>query len=153
MGISFNQQLVSLHITRKLLYTQLLHQAHQEQMTIRFSPTSTQTYHQSIHHTCQKGDERNCWMRQSHPMNDRQCQELSSCTGLSMFFQCNTGSRTGIFPHIWRDHYPGQCSQHATSSEGAGTTKQSHTPYQWQQINHMLHAPTGTHSEGAHWYS
>jgi hypothetical protein len=53
MGISFSQWMVSLHITRTLLHTQLSYQAHQERMTIQHSPISTQTHHQSIHHTRQ----------------------------------------------------------------------------------------------------
>ncbi len=58
MGISFGQQMVSLHITRTLLHTQLSYQAHQEQTTIWYRPISTQTYHQSLHHTCQQSDAR-----------------------------------------------------------------------------------------------
>jgi hypothetical protein len=42
MGILFGQWLVSFHIARTLSHTQLSHQAHQEQMTIWYSPTWTQ---------------------------------------------------------------------------------------------------------------
>jgi hypothetical protein len=55
MGMSFDQRLVSLHIARTLSHTQLSHQAHQEQMNIQYSPTSTQTHHQPLHHTRHQG--------------------------------------------------------------------------------------------------
>ncbi len=93
------------------------------------------------------------WMHQSHPRNDEQSQELSSCTGLTMYHWCNTGSRTNKSPPIWRNHYPRLYLQHTKSSEGAGTSKHSHTPYQWQQTNHVVHATAGTNSEGAHRHS
>jgi hypothetical protein len=50
MGISFGQRVVSLHITRTLLHTQLSYQTHQEQTTIQYSPISAHTCHQSITH-------------------------------------------------------------------------------------------------------
>ncbi len=71
MGISFSWQMASLHIARTLSHTQSSYQAHQEQMTIQYSPTSTQTHHQSLHHTCWQGDTCIGWMCQSHPGNDR----------------------------------------------------------------------------------
>jgi hypothetical protein len=83
MGISFGQRMVCLHITRTLLHTQLSHQAHKEQMTIQHSPISTQTHHQPLHHAHQQSDASTGWMRQSHPSNDGQSQELSSRTGLT----------------------------------------------------------------------
>jgi hypothetical protein len=53
MGISFGQEMVSLHITRTLSHTQLPHQAHKERTTIWHSPISTQMHHQSLHHARQ----------------------------------------------------------------------------------------------------
>ncbi len=153
IGISFCQRLVSLHIPRTLLHTQLSHQAHQEWTNIQYSPTSTQMHHQSLHDTHQQGDEHTVWMHQSHLRNDRQSQELSSRAGLMAYRWHSTGSCTGKSPQIWQNHYPGPYPQHATSSEGAGTTEQTYTPYQWHQTNHVLHALAGTNSEGGHWYS
>jgi hypothetical protein len=50
-------------------------------MAIQHSPTLTQTYHQSLHHTRQQSDARISRLRQSHPRNDRQSQKLSSRAG------------------------------------------------------------------------
>ncbi len=153
IGISFSWQMVSFHITRTLLHSQLSHQAHQEQMTIQHSPIATQTHHQSLHHARQQSDASTGRMRQGHPRNDRQSQELSSHIGLTKYCWRNTCSCTNKSPPIWRNHYPRPFLQHATSSESAGTSKHSHTPYQWQQTNHGLHATAGTNSKGAHRYS
>jgi hypothetical protein len=57
-AISFSQWMVSLLIARTLTHTQLSHQAHQEQTTIHYGPTSTQMYHQSLHHTHRQSDAR-----------------------------------------------------------------------------------------------
>jgi hypothetical protein len=56
LGISFGRRMVSLHIARTLLHTQLPHQAHQEQSTIQHGPIPTQTHHRSLHHTRRQGD-------------------------------------------------------------------------------------------------
>ncbi len=48
---------------------------------------------------------------------------------------------------------PDYIRKNATSSEGADTSKHSHTPYQRQQMNHVLHANTGTSSKGAQRHS
>jgi hypothetical protein len=51
-------------------------------------------------------------MRQSHPRDDRQCQEFSSCAGLTLYCQRNTSPHTGKSPQIRQNHYPGQYPQH-----------------------------------------
>ncbi len=148
-GKSFGWQMVYLHITRTF-HTQLSYQAHQEQMTIRHSPISTLTHHQSIHHTRRQSNARIGWMCQSHPRNDRQSKELPSRTGLTTYPWCSTSSCTNKSPTIQRNHHPRPFLQHATSSKGECTNKHAHIPYQWQQSNHRIHANAGTNSESAY---
>jgi hypothetical protein len=62
----------------------------------------------------------------------KQSQKLSSHAGPITYCWCNTGSLTGKSQQIWGNHNPGWQSHHTMSAEGAGITKRSHTPYQWQ---------------------
>ncbi len=98
--------MVSLPITRTLLHTQLSYQAHQELTAIWQGSNPTQTNHQSLHHTRQQGDEHTGWMRQSHPRNDGQNQNLSRHAGPATYHWCNTSSLTGTSQQIWGNHNP-----------------------------------------------